>query len=325
MGCCDSLPDIPNVIQPDPDMVDCCTVSVSKMGWSRDYAIYQGSTLPPNKEEKTQKMWLWFNKSDSGPKVKIELENFNRGQKEDKNIGECLWGAEFTDKLKFDYKQKVKGQPWQQAALRFAGFSTDHYDSDDDDFYSNHSRNRECCRGDFEGTIVSKWQMNTSAVLYGGDTPRTKTMEGEKMILKVYSKGTVITNYYLQENVDSEGHVSHQTNKKEVEFIDRIEYRLEFRGNVVYTWVEPGDSGHDDTSATGDWTVSNPLYDITYKGGFFKSSYSIISTKAGVDPALAMLVGHLVATEYSNAAIKSDLQVRTPDNFPRQHNFFSSW
>ena len=43
MGCCDSLPEIPLEIQPDPDISTPVTINISKMGFfSKDFAIYKG-------------------------------------------------------------------------------------------------------------------------------------------------------------------------------------------------------------------------------------------------------------------------------------------
>ena len=52
------------------------------------------------------------------------------------------------------------------------------------------------------------------------------------MKLLIYSKGTVVTSYYEEERVDEEGHRHTDTKKHESEFIDRIEYKIEFRGQV---------------------------------------------------------------------------------------------
>ena len=45
MGCCDSLPDVPMEIIPDPDTTTPEIINISKMGYfSHDYAIYQGNS-----------------------------------------------------------------------------------------------------------------------------------------------------------------------------------------------------------------------------------------------------------------------------------------
>lgn len=318
-------------IQEDPDPAVPCTVVVSKMGWSRDYAIYKGDRMPESKEERVQQMWMWFNKTIiNSNKSIIDLENFRRGllgeSKELKDKGQTLWRATFSDRPRFEYHQKLKGQ--QATFNPFRGFNNDGYESPDEDYYFNHRRNqsRGIGTGDFVGSIVTKWSLNTQAIITGGDTDRTKnTVGNEEMTLHVFSKGTVVTSYY--ENITHDPETNQRrthTDKREVEYIDRIEYKLMFRGQPMYQWVEPGDASHDD-SGTTNYSFTNPLYEVTYVGGFFKKSYVIVRTLPGCDPALAMLVAHLITTEYSNEAIKQDLKVNTPRDFPHSGFQFRMW
>ena len=94
------------------------------------------------------------------------LENFNRGKKENQDQGEILWGAEFTDRPRFEYQQKVKGNAWTNPFSSGHSYPNDPYDSDNDDYYCNHSRHGgQSHRGNFQGTIITKWQLNTAAVL----------------------------------------------------------------------------------------------------------------------------------------------------------------
>ena len=67
-GCCssDALPDVPEVIIPDPDANTPIKAVVKQIGWGgRDYSVHKDG-YPSNKEEVKQKMWLWFNKSNGG-------------------------------------------------------------------------------------------------------------------------------------------------------------------------------------------------------------------------------------------------------------------
>jgi hypothetical protein len=47
---------------------------------------------------------------------------------------------------------------------RFLGFSNDNYDSFDEDYYNNHRR-VGTGRGRYQGTILTKWQLNTGATI----------------------------------------------------------------------------------------------------------------------------------------------------------------
>jgi hypothetical protein len=68
MGACcsvDSLPDVPEIIQPDPEANGSVTFKTRQLGGGRDYAVYKDA-FPTNSADNVQKMWLWLNKSDGG-------------------------------------------------------------------------------------------------------------------------------------------------------------------------------------------------------------------------------------------------------------------
>lgn len=67
MGCCssDALPDVPDVIIDDPDVNTTIKAVVKRLGRGRDFSVHKNE-YPSNSTEVTQKMWLWFNKSNGG-------------------------------------------------------------------------------------------------------------------------------------------------------------------------------------------------------------------------------------------------------------------
>jgi hypothetical protein len=75
MGACcstDALPDVPDVLTPDPEMNTPIKAVVSRIGmWGRDFSVHQ-DVYPQSKEEVKQKMWMWINKSNGG---EIELRH----------------------------------------------------------------------------------------------------------------------------------------------------------------------------------------------------------------------------------------------------------
>ena len=81
-----------------------------------------------------------------------------------------------------------------------------------------------------------------------------------------------------------------------------------------------GDSHYN---AGSPCTIDCPLFTTTIEGGWFSKSYYKTTTKAGGDPALALLVAHLCYTEYSVAEIKSDLRPNTPQNPPRDFRYMA--
>ena len=87
--------------------------------------------------------------------------------------------------------------------------------------------------------------------------------------------------------------------------MDRVEYRLSFRGSLWAQWFIEGDSKR---YGPADTSINSPFFDLTLEGGWFKPSIFKISTKEGIDPCLGILLAHVCATEYSVAEIKRDLQ-----------------
>ena len=84
--------------------------------------------------------------------------------KELKDKGQVLWRAAFNDRPAFQYHQKLRGQP--ATFSRFLGISSDPYDSPDEDYYYNHPRHsRHHSSGHFSGSIITKWSLNTKAII----------------------------------------------------------------------------------------------------------------------------------------------------------------
>jgi hypothetical protein len=79
-------------------------------------------------------------------------------------------------------------------------------------------------------------------------------------------------------------------------------------------WVVQGDTNYRAGSNT---VIESPLFTTTIEGGWFKKSAYSTVTKAGVDPALALMIAHLCYTEYSVEEIKRDLRPNTPTDRPR--------
>jgi len=332
---------VPKNIQPDPDVNTPVTVNVTKMGWSNDYAVYKGDTPPNSSEDKVEQMWVWFNKTGiDSRRSTIDVENFNRGGKDDKNLGEILWRANVDEKPFFDcYQKNIKQAAPKHFFSPWNSNNNDGYASEDDDYYVSHDRHRRGFNKShrYMGSILTKWSLTTKcnisnldfnrdAITAGlepgqNDAPEPVSPGKENLVLNIYSKGTVVTSYheYERTTTDDHGHKHHhkETKKSEHEFVDRIDYQLMFGDKQLYAWTEAGDSKYDDNS-TAAIDLFTPMYDLSYMGGFWKASYKVIKTKKYVDPALAMLIAHLCSTEFSNAAIKADLQVKTPSKWPSQ-------
>merc|ERR1711972_241233 len=63
-----------------------------------------------------------------------------------------------------------------------------------------------------------------------------------------------------------------------------------------------------------DWTnnYATKLFTVQQSGGWFTKEPPTVSTQAGVDPVLALLIAHLCTREFSTSQIKSNFH----PNFP---------
>ena len=168
-------------------------------------------------------------------------------------------------------------------------------------------------------SLISKWSLATQANIFDGDLQRGAASFGPyPVLLEVFSTGTVATSYEeILSRVDvrdDEGNVIGQTenitnNKIETEFVDRVEYRLSFQGRLWCQFFVLGDSY---AVQNVDPTIDCPLFHTTVHGGWFSRTTFRTSTKPGVDPALAILIAQLCATEFSVAGVKANLNAQTP-------------
>jgi hypothetical protein len=337
MGCCcssDVIPDIPKNRRPDPPIqgqIDAVVVNLGTF-FSRDYGVWD-RVYPQNSSDRKDNMWLWLNKSDD----RVELENFDRKPGDNLKKGRVLYAAFVTDNPHFDQFNRLPNR----FNGRFTGID-DGYNSEPDDFYLNKAGHRSyqdtfgpnhymnpnmssfsgpCVMN--EGEIITKWRLNTTAKIVDGNTGRGAPYFGQEPIhLEVFSKGTVVTTYFRKlerveiDEHDNDGNVTGHRyemrtihEKKESEFVDHIEYRLSFRGQLWGQWWVKGDTF---TGSDTQVVTDSPFFTATLDGGWFKTTKTRIVTKTAIDPALALLIGHLVTTEYSIAAIKKHLQAATP-------------
>jgi hypothetical protein len=103
--------------------------------------------------------------------------------------------------------------------------------------------------------------------------------------------------------------------RHEREYVDFVQFAVcdlasgqpvvdQFGAAVVFTV-------HGDST---DWTnnYGTKFFDVQQRGGWFTKDPPTITTKAGVDPALALLIAHLCTKEFSTAQIKSNFHPRFP-------------
>eukprot|EP01031_Cornospumella_fuschlensis_P044042 gene44042-53844_t len=257
----DVTPDAPKVIKADPD-ANPVTVQIAPYGtWggSRDFGIWQ-QQRPKDTTEQNDTVWLWFNKSTvGGGQVRIDLENFVRGHNPDfPKKGKVLYYAQMSEKPNFQSFQRVAGS----GRDAFSGFyNPSSYQEPDDMFYINHIQHRPKVGKEkgsqVLGHVIAKWQMNTKVYVHDGDLGRaTQSFQGQPAELEVYAKGTVIRTYQQYPvqvaDRDAEGkvvgyHTEIRNTTDTTEFVDRIEYRLMFQGQLWTMFCIQGNTFDSDS------------------------------------------------------------------------------
>ncbi len=302
-------------------------MSVARLGslWGRDYGVWKDK-LPSSSDERQNTIWLWFNKSDNGPnKAIIDLENFVRGHDaNNKDKGKVLYKAEVLEKPYFQVQHRQPHSAYQRFFGIFSDRNGSGYDSDNDDHYLRDTRFRskfaatsDPDKRDLGQYIISKWSLNTKSLLYDGNLGRGEGVFGnDPVTLEVFAKGSGATGYeeVTTRHEDPETKrvtVNKSIEKREFEFVDRVEFRLTFKGQVWDQFYINGDA----KQWQADVNIDNKFFNTVVKGGFFTKTEMVTTTKEGIDPAFAMLLSHLCMTEFSVAEIKNDLNLQTPGSY----------
>jgi len=305
MGCCESIPDAPEEIIPDPGEVEQCTFSVASMGMmSNDYVVYKGS----ESGDKNLR-WFFLNKTGSmwNSGATVELENFVRGENEDKpNQGQVLWTATFDQSPTFEKQFKSPSSDYTRFISNFGGPDFDGEEPGDEVYFQQ-------VPGMNDGGYrrVMKWSLRTTCQIAPGTRGQAYAPGFE---LKVFSRGTSIADYDKHHD-DERG--TYYT-KQEAEFVDELAFQLIQLNNntVIATWAVPGDL----VTGGGEIGMTNPLFSCQMRGGWV-SSNPLIETGEFWDPTLALMVAYLCAYEYSPKEIKEDLN----SDFPENPNAFPGW
>jgi hypothetical protein len=336
MGCCqsDTVPDLPDEIKPDPKLngtVEIITARLGYFGNSRDYGIWDGFR-PDNQKEANKKLWLWFNKGEVEKETRVELENFTRDDPNIKNKGRILYYATLQKKPEVSsFRRSVNN-----GTEEFFGFFVQKdlgstYNRYEDEHYfrdiPNHKPGHDI-HAHHVHKVVTKWQFHSSAKIFDGNTGRgADNLRKDHVLLDVCSVGTIATVYHdWKEKVEirnDEGRVTghrdeHRHDRREKNFVDRLEYRLTVNGALWAQWSVPGDA----PGITQDVNIDSPFFKMKLEGGWATRTKNSITTKEGMDPAMAMLLAHLCSTEFSVEEVKHDLGISTPNQY--HGNMFST-
>lgn len=317
---------LPFILVPPPEFF---VGVVRRIGvlWGRDYSVHAGNVYPASKEQVRETMWLWFNASDDpvNRAIKIiDLENFVRGgDPSNKDKGVVLCRAMLLQRPPFEQFQRNANSGFEA----FVGFfQPSNYTMQEDVYYLRHPSHVNKIaygpnRRQLAPEVITKWRLCTRAELRDGNANRNaNAFRGQPVILEVFSTGTVATTWQEVVNVvedrDGEGRVVGRHNevaviKHETEFVDRVEFKLIFNGQLWAQWFIDGNAAYGAQASGGDGQVFAPFFRTGMIGGWFKPSQYVTQTLPGIDPAFALMLSQLCTTEYSVENIKQDLVANT--------------
>lgn len=295
---------------------------------SSEYIVYQGEQA----DEAAKWLLLSKNGSTFERATTIELENFVRGSNpEDRKKGELLWACALGDKPEFKQLLHREGALSDQirdqlhpslCTVQVGGLSNSPLppwaDWGTDGTYTN------------IGTIGSgtnfniRWSMSASVLLTSGTRmgPRIGSVQGSSALsLQVFAAGTAVCVYQLKARGPDKEEGRQRWEQNVTEIVNTVQFQLiDESGSVVKVagmpaaWAVPGDSKFGTPQPESlNWDC--PLFTVAQGGGvgLFDSQPPVFSTKAGVDPTLAIAVAHLATHEFSVSGVKKAFR----PNFPR--------
>jgi hypothetical protein len=336
MGCCfslfDNVPETPKQIQADPSPTEQCTFVTAKLGYwgfSHDHGIWRDQ-IPDNSGEKKEQMWMWFRKRQQGSDFKIQLENFTRTDPNDKSMGKVLFYGVMQGKPKVEYFQRVAGR----SGGGFFGFFGSGYGNSvnyDDSYYFNHGEHQRGLHNQRvlgKTEVITKWQSYSTTKLFDGNMGRGEgTLNKDFVLMDVIACGTIVTTYtdYEEEEVvrNDKGEETgrrfvRRTTHNSYTFVDFIQYRLTVNNQLWAEWQVLGDS-HSNAYSGKNITIDTPFFATVLDGGWFSRTKFRVTPKQGIDPALALLISHIVTSEYSLEEIKNDLNISIPSRPPMSY------
>jgi len=307
----------PAVIIPDPGEDESCVFTIKSRGWmSYEYEVFQGG-LPVDETHK----WFYITREGTfwGGTSSLNLENYQRGNNPEKPMqGQVLWSAAFTTPI---FQQALR-KPGANAlglglavGLMVGGMNRRPSDGrrwGDDGFYT-----RSLSGGG--PTLFINWTMQTMADL----SSSMRAGWGFPVRLRVYACGTAVARYREEriERTHNEGdgktrrEVSYEWRHDTREYVDSIQFQLERADTgqpIATTTGQPAvwQIGGDINEYQANWTC--PFFSVEQGGSWTGSEPPVVTTPAGVDPTMALMLAHLATHNFAPKGIKEALHPKFP-------------
>ncbi len=305
MGCCASVPGVPDVILPDPDASDEQTQPI------KFYCKPSGtfsSNMTVLKNDKDGPVWLFLRKRGKLFKddINIVLENFVRTDAEHPDEGQALSVCKF-DTLDAN-------------AYKFYGGSFDHFqDSDNSDGYSADEDDGASEQDKQSG----KFRFVTKSKFFTDRKFKNKVAE-----IKVKAKGKVkrVVTWNKRDLTDANGVVTgHEwvaSQSRETK-VKKLVYK--------FVTVDAATGAETDVpiqlfgslnSAASENKWESPMFSCKVKGGFFSADKPVITTNKSHNytHALALMAGYVCSIELSPQDVKENCSPPFPAVHPPEPN-----
>jgi hypothetical protein len=302
MGCCASVPGVPDIIIPDPDSGDQQNEAIKF--YCKPSGVFS-SNMTVLKGDKEGPVWLFLRKRGKMFKddINIVLENFVRTDSEHPEEGKALCVCKF-DTL-------------DSQAYKFYGGVFEHFqDSDNSDGYS-------ADEGD-DGSVdvqSGKFRFVTKSKFFTDRKYQNKVAE-----IKVKAKGkvkrTVVWN--KRDLTDANGvHTGHEwvaSQSREIK-VKKLVYKFVTITDGVEMEVPIHLHGSLNSAASENkW--ESPMFNCKIKGGFFSSDKPVITTNkaANFTHALSLMAGYVCSIELSPQDVKENCNPPFPSVYPPEPN-----
>ena len=307
MGCCASVPGVPDVILPDPDACDEQNQAIKfyckpSGTFSSNYTVLKGDKEGP--------VWLFLRKRGKMFKddINIVLENFVRTDSENPDEGQALSVCKF-DTL-------------DSQAYKFYGGCFDAFqDSDDSDGYSADEGDWSAA-GDTDRQ-GGKFRFVTKSKFFTDRKYKNKVAE-----IKVKAKGKVkrTVNWNKRDITDANGVVTgHEwvaSQSREIK-VKKLVYKFVTIDPATGAEAEVPIHLHGSlNSAASENKWESPMFNCKVKGGFFSSDKPVITTNKGPNfgHALSLMAGYVCSIELSPQDVKENCNPPFPAVQPPSSN-----
>ena len=308
--CCESTPDPPAVIHPDPTGASRFVVKkCSRL--NKDYVVY-------SKRVNESKKWLFLNQSRTKEGEWVyELENYVREDPAFPKRGEILWRCAYDERPTFRFARVERnfGSRSHHGECQFDEEKDAEY-TGPRTYYAEGELGKDYCE-------AHKYRMQSEAKCH------SIKVDGFEYTFVCDSRGWVSKEqrYWLEEEVerDKEGNVVHRrmvenSSTSYDSRVSKISYVVYDKDKNVLDEFACTSGGDEVGGRLGQSEIHSRCFDASFEYHKFFNGWLCgfgtwthrVHTKEGIDPGFALIFGHICCTEFGPREIKKDLNADLP-------------